>query len=63
MVWNGGVNRVSEGGTRAVWSSLNNRTEQNKVSQKRRERQKCGMGYSNVDGRAGCAELGVGQLL
>jgi len=28
MVWNGGDNCVSEGETRAVWSSLNNRTEQ-----------------------------------
>lgn len=28
MVWNGGDSCVSEGETRAVWSSLNNRTEQ-----------------------------------
>ena len=34
MVWNGGVNRVSEGETRAVWSSLNNRTEQSRLKAK-----------------------------
>ena len=34
IVWNGGVNCGSEGETRAVWSSLNNRTEQSKPKAK-----------------------------